>query len=178
MTMVDPRTLDRLASDRPVAGNGRDELSARHLLRLALDLQLDALLLTLAGAAHARAGSETDSPEAPPWQQWLTQDLDLARRLAVILVETGATTVSTLGGAVTDPRTDVLLNNLTDHYTTMETLFEDLIKRFPTSRWRLDATDALTHCRARLAELRELRHRPVGIPNDHPREFLPGEFMG
>lgn len=178
MTMVDPRALDLRASDRPVAGHRGDELSARHLLRLALDLQLDALLLTLAGAAHTRTGPEAESSAAPPWQLWLSKDLDLARRLAVVLVDTGAATVPALGGAVADMRTDALLDNLADHYTTMEGLLADLIARFPTSRWRLDIAYALTRCRARLAELRELRHQGVRMSDDHPRSFLPGELLG
>ena len=62
MTTHDPRVVDLTAFDRPFDRAGgqstRPDPSELHMLRLALDLQLDAMLLTLGAAAHAETQGE------------------------------------------------------------------------------------------------------------------------
>ena len=55
-----------------------------HLLRLVLDLQLDALLLTVAGSGiEAATGSPCadQTPESLPWRRWAAEDGAVARGL-------------------------------------------------------------------------------------------------
>src|SRR3982751_232216 len=67
-----------------VPSQGSDvEESAAHLLRLCLDLQLDAMLLTLGALASDPAGDGAPAtaagsaplPGAVPWRRWIDEDV-------------------------------------------------------------------------------------------------------
>jgi hypothetical protein len=62
-----------------------------HDLRLCLDLQLDALLVTVGAASSQSQGSE------PPWRRWLNEDIQLACSLAADAQTGGAGPPSGLG---------------------------------------------------------------------------------
>src|SRR5512143_2204062 len=99
MTFDDRRILDLTPFDRYDDRRGRNDCSDLHLLRLALDLQLDAMLLALGAAAHADSRGDDERLDVP-WRRWLAEDLELARTLAAALVEGEAAPVPGLGGGV------------------------------------------------------------------------------
>jgi hypothetical protein len=184
MTMIDPRALDLAGFDRPVEGH-RGDSSDLHFLRLALELQLDALLLTLGGAAHAAAHAEPEPDggrERPlPWQRWLVEDLEQARELAAALIASDDPSVPALGGGLADFCTDASLDNLSDHYTSLERLLAGVASRPSSGATGLTALEALTRCRARLAEVHALRRSTVvtaGMRGMRGQSFLPGELLG
>jgi hypothetical protein len=178
MTMIDPRGLDLASFDRPIEAHRGDDASELYIVRLALELQLDALLLTLGGAAQAGSGQEPHRVRPLPWQRWLVEDLDLARELAAVLIASDDAVVPALGGGLADFCADTSLDNLADHYTSMERLLADLLTRPSSSRWRMAALDAVTRCRARLVEVHELRRHTLVTAPAEGRSFLPGELLG
>lgn len=103
-----------------------------HLLRLSLDLQLDALLCTL-GAAATTGGPGGDDDDAPPGRQagrtarfhrWLAEDLDVASRLAAVAVGVDAPLPTGLGQRLGDTRqvaTDLLVR-----FEAMQVLLADV----------------------------------------------------
>ena len=104
MTFSDPRVLDLTAFDGHDDRRGRNDASDLHMIRLALDLQLDAMLLTLGAAAHAESRG-SDGSEDVPWRRWLGEDLELARTLAAALVEGDAAPVPGMGAGVAETKT-------------------------------------------------------------------------
>jgi len=179
VTMIDPRVLDVTGFDRPVESRAGAESGDLHVLRLTLELQLDALLFTLGAAAHAQAAGEGDDDRGPiPWQRWLTEDLQLARALAAVLLEGDVSAVPGLGGGMADVGADTSLDNLADHYASMERLLADALTHRGSGRWRLPAVEALSRCRIRLAEVHELRRRMIVTEAVVFRPFLPGELLG
>jgi hypothetical protein len=178
MTMIDPRTLDLASFDRPVEAHRSDDSSDLHILRLALELQLDALLLTLGGSAQAGTGQAPDCDQPLPWQRWLIEDLELARELATVLIASDDAAVPALGGGLADFCASASLDNLADHYTSMEGLLAAALTRPSSGRWRPTALDALGRCRARLAEVHALRRLTLVTPRAQGRSFLPGELLG
>jgi len=178
MTINDPRLLDLTAfdghDDRRSRNDGAGDL---HMLRLALDLQLDAMLLTLGAVAHAESRG-ADGTEDVPWRRWLAEDLELARTLAVALVEGETAPVPGLGGGFAAADRQKSLENLVARYTSMEKLLGGVLDRpHRGEAWRVAAGEALARCRARLEELHE--HRKEAIAATAARtEFLPGELLG
>jgi hypothetical protein len=175
MTFNDPRILDLTAFDghddaRNVDGCGSEPPQ----LRLALDLQLDAMLLTLGAAAHAESGVDLvhrgdDRARGDdvargdvPWRRWLVEDLELARMLAAVLLEWETAPVPGFGGGFAPTTVETSLENLVARYSSMETLLSGLLDRAHCGQaWRAAATESLSRCRARLDELH--RHRRAVI---------------
>ncbi|HEX2805570.1 MAG TPA: hypothetical protein VHN80_05320 [Kineosporiaceae bacterium] len=181
MTTNDPSVVDLTAFDRPFHGAGdrcaRPDPSELHILRLALDLQLDAMLLTLGASAHAETLGEPEQ-DAVPWRRWLVEDLDLARTLAATLLEGEAAPVTGLGGGFANGKIDTSLDNLVARYESMEHLLSSALDR-PVSgqHWRGAAAEALHRCRARLTELHHHRRLVIASASHH-HTFLPGELLG
>lgn len=173
----DPRTVDLAAFDSAAQRNGRADPSDLHMLRLALDLQLDAMLLTLGAAAHGQAQGE-DCEDGIPWRRWLVEDLELARALAATLLEGEATPVPGLGGKFANASAEASLENLVVRYESMERLLIGVLDRQTHGQhWRAPAVEALHRCRARLSELHG--HRQLVISSSTPQpSYLPGELLG
>jgi hypothetical protein len=177
MTFNDPRILDLTAFDGHDGRRNRSAGGDLHMLRLALDLQLDALLLTLGAAAHAESRGEGDGGTVP-WQRWLVEDLELARTLAAALLEGETAPVPGLGGGFANASVETSLENLVARYTSMENLLTGVIDRPNHGQpWRAAAGQALTRCRARLEELHAHRRSVITASTSDPG-FLPGELLG
>jgi hypothetical protein len=155
-----------------------------HQLRLALDLQIDSMLLALGAAAR-------DHSNHVPWQRWLIEDLELARVLTAALVESEVEPTPALGGA-TSGMAHNALDNLVARYSSMEELLHAAVRRPHTGQsWRSAAAHALIRCRTRLEELhlhraaaheREAALRQASsesaIDPHHRDVFFPGELLG
>ena len=184
MLVTDPgrTTTDARAPERELEG------SAAHLLRLCLDLQLDALLLTLGALAvdpapEAGPASDTSatSGSSIPWRRWIGEDVDLACRLAAEALAGNAALPPTLGSDLGHAVPATTIDDLVARYTSMLGLLGDLSRRSEGSQRPQGLDEALTRCEARLAELR--RHKlvdtpPTGIEMRAERQFLPGELLG
>lgn len=165
------------------------EESAAHLLRLCLDLQLDAMLLTLGALAADPAGDEvraatpttTPVPGAIPWRRWIGEDVDLACRLAREAMAGHAALPPTLGSDLGHAVPVTTIDDLVARYTSMIGLLGDLSRRAEGAARPAGLDEALTRCEARLAELRG--HRlvetpPGGIDLRAEQHYLPGELLG
>lgn len=205
-TVVD---LDRLEATRPdgtrLEGT-RPEIgqSDAHLLRLCLDLQLDALMLTL-GAASLHSDSRMSlttgdvTVDRPlPWRRWLGEDVDLACTLAADALGGGAALPPTLGTELDQAVPATTIDTLTALYESMRDRLQDLLERTPTDPWAAPAHDwpadtwppqawhprlreALHRAELRLAELRDYRltatpARGISLREEH--QYLPGELLG
>jgi hypothetical protein len=183
-----------------------DETDA-HLLRLCLDLQLDALLLAL-GAASAQelrdlgtppGGADRPTTEVVPWRRWVDEDVDLAAGLAADAMAGRATLPPTLGTDLGHEVPAAVIDNLVARYESMHNLLGDLLRRDLTvddERRHPRVLVALRRCRARLDELHRYRlaatpprgvrldtavpsaARPDGPTADKDRAYLPGELLG
>ena len=177
MTTSDPRLLDLTGFDRPDDRQPRSEHSDLDLLRLVLDLQLDAMLLTLGAAAHAE--SRGDSERRTPWKRWLVEDLDLARILAIALVDGDGAPVPGLGGGLAHAGPDASLENLMARFENMENLLVGIVDGLGAGRsWCGVAGEALERCRARLAELGKHRRSEIATIALVNSQSLPGEWLG
>jgi hypothetical protein len=175
---------------RPVAMPGTDvEESAAHLLRLCLDLQLDAMLLTLGALATDPAGdgaTTSVSPTVPvpgaiPWRRWITEDVDLACKLAREAMAGGAALPPTLGSDLAHAVPVTTIDDLVARYRSMIGLLGDLSRRSEGTARPVGLDEAMNRCEARLAELRG--HRlvetpPTGMDLRGEQHFLPGELLG
>jgi hypothetical protein len=183
MLLTDPRrtTTDPRDSEREVEG------SAAHLLRLCLDLQLDALLLTLGALAvdPAPADDSAADPSAGasviPWRRWIGEDVDLACQLAAAALAGNAALPPTLGSDLSHAVPVSTIDDLVARYTSMLGLLGDLSRRSdgPARPQALD--EAMARCEARLSELRGhklVNTPPTGISFRAGHQFLPGELLG
>jgi hypothetical protein len=173
-----------------VPSQGSDvEESAAHLLRLCLDLQLDAMLLTLgalaadpaADAATPTPAPGTPAPGAMPWRRWIGEDVDLACRLAREAMGGGAALPPTLGSDLSHAVPVTTIDDLVARYSSMLGLLGDLSRRSEGTARPAGLDEALTRCEARLAELRG--HRlvetpPSGLDLRVEQHYLPGELLG
>jgi hypothetical protein len=177
MTTADPRVLDLTAFDRAEIRQARPDRGDIHRLRLALDLQLDALLLTLGASAYAESRGE---PEArTPWRRWLVEDLELARNLAAALLEGDGAPVPGLGGGLAHGSVESSLENLTARFESMENLLVGLLDRPGVGQaWRPPAGEALQRCRTRLGELHQHRRAAISAVAALRAPSLPGEWLG
>lgn len=162
--------------------SSREKDADAHLLRLCLDLQLDAMLLALGAAAAQRSGDGS-----APWSRWVAEDVHLARVLAADVISGGAALPPTLGSDLDHAVPAAAVDNLTARYESMEILLVDVVRSgsfedsFPH---RGHVQEALTRCRDRLRELHERRldeTPPRGLAlgqhaSAHPA--LPGEWLG
>jgi len=173
-----------------------------HLLRLSLDLQLDAMLLVLGASA---VGNPED---AMPWRRWLEEDVDLARALTTTALAVQGDLPSSLGSDPAAAQPAQITENLLARYTSMCGLLEDLLAR--AERRVIDLTEgaggpawhgqvraALVRYQGRVAELRAHQvalsrgsahvvdepkppaPAPALAPEPHHRSpYLPGELLG
>ena len=176
MLVTDPRrtTDDTRPPERELEG------SAAHLLRLCLDLQLDALLLTL-GASAVDTPPDGDAGSGVPWRRWIGEDVDLACRLAAEALAGNAALPPTLGSDLGHAVPVTTIDDLVARYSSMLGLLGDLSRRSEGASRPQGLDEALARCEARLAELRQhkLIHTPAtGIDLRAERQFLPGELLG
>lgn len=177
MTSPDSRIHDLTALERSDVRQSRPEHSAIHLLRLVLDLQLDAMLLTLGASAYAESRGEPE--HRTPWKRWLVEDLDLARALATTLVDGDGAPVTGLGGSLAHVNLDVSLANLTARFENMDNLLVGVLDRPSAGEpWWGIAGEALHRCRARLAELRRHSQQEIVLADFGGASSLPGEWLG
>jgi hypothetical protein len=177
MLVSHPRrsTTDTQAPERELEG------SSAHLLRLCLDLQLDALLLTL-GALAVDPATEADPASAGiPWRRWIGEDVDLACQLASEALAGNAALPPTLGSDLGHAVPVTTIDDLAARYSSMLGLLGDLSRRSQGAGRPQGLDEALARCEARLAELR--RHKlvatpPAGIELRSEHQFLPGELLG
>jgi hypothetical protein len=174
---ADDTVVDLVATSSP-----RENDADAHLLRLCLDLQLDAMLLALGAAAAQQGGSG-----APPWSRWVAEDVHMARALAADVISGGAALPPTLGSDLDHAVPAAAVDNLTARYESMETLLTDVVRSgnfeesFPH---RGHVEEALARCQDRLRELQERRLEvtpPRGIAmGQHVslQSALPGEWLG
>ncbi len=144
-----------------------------HLLRLALDLQVDAMLLTLGAAA----GACDEDPV--PWRRWVVEDLDVARLLAQAVLAEGGGRPEALGAGYLGAASETLLDDLVARYASMEDLLADVLGHpYEGQPWRPAAREAWTRCRTRLLELHRYRGTMAARAADRGRSYLPGELLG
>jgi len=169
----------------PATGQGMLDGSDLHVLRLCLDLQLDALLLTVGAASCESRGSE------PPWRRWVNEDIQLACSLAADAQTGGAGPPSGLGSDLDRAVPSTTEDGLHARYTSLVALLSGLISR-PRSHgvgqeerpyeWRSRVAGALWHYQERLAELEtQPWHLPEQRAADRPaveHTYLPGELLG
>jgi hypothetical protein len=187
MLVTDPRrtTTDARAAEREVEG------SAAHLLRLCLDLQLDALMLTLGALAVDTApedGPASDTAPATsagtsgiPWRRWISEDVDLACQLAGAALAGNAALPPTLGSDLSHAVPVTTIDDLVARYTSMLGLLGDLSRRSDGVARPRALDEAMTRCEARLSELRGhklVNTPPSGIDLRAGHQFLPGELLG
>lgn len=186
MIVTDPRrtTVGTVPPQREI------ESSAAHLLRLCLDLQLDALLLTLGALAvdpPTQGGPPAASPSSAtgttgvPWRRWIEEDVDLACALAAEALTGDAALPPTLGSDLAHAVPVTTIDDLVARYSSMAGLLGDLSRRSEGATRPRGLDEALARSEARLAELR--RHKLVNTPAAgldlrSERQFLPGELLG
>jgi hypothetical protein len=163
------------------------------LLRLVLDLQLDALLMGLGAAAVQESRSHPSPVTAPvtgdaassaPWPRWAIEDIDLARTLAAEAVNSGAALPATLGSEPEGQEEPVILARLAARYESMRNLLADLQARGSDlpGFGQAHLHDLMAHCQKRLLELQLVsrsattRRSSSAHPTEH--EYLPGELLG
>ncbi len=158
-----------------------------HLLRLSLDLQLDAMLMVL-GAAAADAEAHTASAacpveaatSSPPWSRWLAEDLDVTCSLTRTALNAHAALPSTLGGDPSKTSPDAVSDDLLARYESMCGLLTDLLARSAPSSptWHAEVQRVLGRCEARVAELQQRRRLADAARTETCHIYLPGELLG
>lgn len=195
MTTLDSRTQHE---PRPAPHHGGttriDDDSAAHVLRLCLDLQLDAMLLTVGATGACATGLGTGLP----WRRWLGEDVDLACALAADTLAGGAALPSTLGTELDHHVPAATIDTLTALFESMHDRLSGLLAATspdagPVGRsgfagttgepdgWRPRLQEALNRCETRLAELQDHRldvtpARGIRVREEH--HYLPGELLG
>lgn len=169
-----------------------------HLLRLSLDLQLDAMLLVLGASAVGRP------EDAMPWRRWLEEDVDLAWELTTTALAVHGGLPPSLGPDLATADPSQLTEDLLARYTSMCSLLEDLLAREAGRTdddgstdgrgpvWHEHIRAALVRYQSRVEELRahqsalargasrpiELPETPVSLARPPARAYLPGELLG
>jgi hypothetical protein len=174
-----------------------------YLLRLCLDLQLDAALLTLGAAAQEtlsrdsrrdggsvipRAIAPVAADPAPPvpWRRWLNEDVDTMCALAASLTTGPPVLPSSLEVGFAAGRPAQVLAELLERYEAIRDVLVDVLSRpvpagaDPDEPWRSRIRDAFGRCQARLQELGEFAGSSAPVSRDVParRGYLPGELLG
>jgi hypothetical protein len=139
-------------------------IAAGQLLRLALDLQVDALLFSVsADATSGSSGVESvagQDPDQPPWERWLAGDLEAVLRLAESVVEEHLPLPSVLSGA--HHRETRVLDDLRARYTTILALLSEAAAELtPLGTAAPTVRNLLRHYEERLQELGREAEGPV-----------------
>jgi hypothetical protein len=147
--------------ERTTAGDRRsgqlrfdsDHAADLHLVRLCLDLQVEALLFALGAVASDAC---YDSMEKPQWRAWVAEDVEWTSSLAADVVAGGSNLPTPLGACPQPDGPSVLLEHLAARYEMISRLLVDLRDRFVAKDHpelgRID--EALRHYDVRLRELR------------------------
>lgn len=161
-----------------------------YMLKLCLELQVEALLLTLGSSAVASRSTKPGAL-APggrfaaadgsdlPWSRWLAEDLELACALTRDCVNDGVALPSTMGlPTATSPGDG--LEALAARYSAMAAVVGEMLERTDAvkhSHAAAQLTCALKRCEERLEELigPAIPDR-VGVASS--RESEPGHFLG
>ncbi len=184
MSQINPDRANLPLTD-PATGAPTLDGSGLHVLRLCLDLQLDALLLTVGAASSESARSQ------PPWHRWMNEDIQLACDLMADAQTGGAGPPSGLGSDLDRDVPSTTEDGLHARYTSMAALLSGLLSRPRRDgagqpeqpyEWRSRVATALQHCRERLAELEAHPWRPPVHPAagrlPAAPTYLPGELLG
>lgn len=164
-----------------------------YLLRLCLDLKIDALLLALAAAAARQqpgntgeASAEGGPPDAP-WQRWLHEDVQITQALAGELLARDGGLPTSLAAARTCTGTVELVERLAAFHGEIRCLLSELEAAGtrpgqPELVRDEQVRSALRHCRRRLTELElyrlEVEAAQTRTPAPAVVSGLPGEFLG
>ncbi len=166
-----------------------------HLLRLTLDLHVDAML-------HALGAAGAGLPVDLPWDRWLSEDLAAIRRLTAALVEQGTTPPAALGADLVGADPDRVIADLLARFTSAHDMVDGLARRpdgLPAAT-RPAVREVQHRMAQRVAELQQaagsapLRGQPApsrtrridlaaaeredgALPGPGHR-FLPGEMLG
>jgi hypothetical protein len=181
---IQPQTANPPATGPPMDGLMLD-VSDLHVLRLCLDLQLDALLLTVGAASSQATGS------GPPWHRWVNEDIQLACSLAAEAHTGSAGPPSGLASDLNRAVPHTTENGLHARYTSVVALLSGLISRpriddpgqgEPPQPRASGVTMALEHYQERVVELethpwRQPANRVAGYPMPEV-SYLPGELLG
>jgi hypothetical protein len=203
-----PRTPARSADTKVTASPVSWESDAEiHLIRLCLDLQLDAMLLAVGAsaaqspatqplsstpteeAATASAGhpdTEATDIDSPPWDRWVREDVEVACTLAADVLSGGATLPAALGSDLDQAVPAAAIDNLIARYESMSALLADVLPAGdcrPPTAYRRHAQEALDRFRQRLHELRSTRlektpPRGLNLTALTDRPAVPGEWLG
>jgi hypothetical protein len=154
-----------------------------YMLKLCLELQLEALLLALGSSAvvsnthPAHQDGGRPDPTSLPWGRWLAEDLDLACALTKDCVDDGIPLPSSIGLSA-GTSASAVMESLAARYTAMAAVVDEMLERtdgraHPVAVKRLAETR--DHCSARLdALLGPARHAPVEQSPPTP----PGLYLG
>jgi hypothetical protein len=166
-----------------------------HLVRLCLDLQLDAMLLAV-GASAVRPAADGVSSDAAAqraastWQRWMREDLQMVCALAEDVLRGGAALPPTLGSEPQVGTPSAAVEHLTARYESMADLLAGVVDTTDAGAQVCGADtarEALARCRRRLDELTRGRPVPSAAPapgaGAGPRTpvtgpYLPGELLG
>jgi hypothetical protein len=189
MTTAPERTL-RGAPAGTVEGPTTFPDDQLYMLKLCLELQLDALLLTLGSSAAMsresgldRRGAGGTLPTGPheetlPWEKWLTEDLELATALTRDCLHDGVPLPSAL--ALVGAASGRVVESLAARYSAMAAVVGEMLER----------TDEREHSAA-VGRLVETRHRceerldallgeslETAAERFFPPAAVPGHYLG
>lgn len=153
--------------------SGRSHRPELYELRLALEMQAEAMLLTLGAAAR-------DDTGLVPWERWLLEDVETARGLVLGLVaEDVEPSLTAGGGALAAVGTVELLDLVVARYAAMdERLSEALRHAGEGGGWRAAALEARARCRTRIEELhahRSAAMQRAALAEDLRRDLFAAE---
>jgi hypothetical protein len=122
---------------------------------------------------------------AAPWCTWLKEDVEHVVALAADVVERGGALPTVLGSLASRCSTRYALDALVADYDVVQALLVRVRRDIACHRlsggsgapW---VDRVLEHHRRRLEALRTPGPATAAgaVPSGHPREFLPGEFLG
>jgi hypothetical protein len=157
-----------------------------YMLKLCLELQLEAMLLALGSSAVVAHADQPElgaanrrDPARLPWQKWLAEDLDLASSLTQDCVDDGIPLPSSIGlAAGTGP--SGVIESLAARYSAMAAVVDEMLERtdarqHPVAVSRLRETQQ--RCEARLDALLGTP-KPAPVPAAPPPLTPPGLYLG
>jgi hypothetical protein len=168
--------LDAPAPALSAAPAVRPTVGDVHLLRLVLDLQLDALLISLGAASRTSLGS---SPSwAARWRSWLQDDVHTAQLLWTTLADTD------VDGHMPRPGpgdADAAADDLRESLAKIQDLLTELSQRPTAAAWHTTIQEALSRRHTQLATMPSAPPRAAvnrGGAKPQRRGWAPGELLG